>query len=157
MEETNVWTLKMVNSQETNGITDFVIILRNNSPTPTDSFKSRERSAAPVIGKIGIYAPLDSSGTGEIGFLLNRSYHRNGLVSEALLAVLGYLFEQKGVKSINTDVDPRNRASIGILEKHGFELTGGAERTMEIGGEWLDSEYRTLTRSRWERMQQSGS
>jgi RimJ/RimL family protein N-acetyltransferase len=169
----------MVNSKETNGITDFVIVLlregdgdgddilqqSSNSPRTTTTESSISRSTdsnAPAIGKIGIFSPLillesdfDSESlspakSGELGFLLNRTYHRRGLVSEALIAVLDYLFSRKGVDAITTDVDPRNQASIGILEKHGFVLTGRKERTWKVGGKWVDSEYRTLTRRGWE-------
>lgn len=53
--------------------------------------------------------------------------------------------------AITTDVDPRNEASIGVLEKFGFVLTGRAERTWEVGeGGWVGSEYRVLTREAWE-------
>jgi RimJ/RimL family protein N-acetyltransferase len=159
----------MVKSEETNGITDFVILLRDgapesistpqfgNAPATTDAVEPSHPNASPVIGKIGIYAPVDSSKSGEIGFLLRRSHQRKGLVSEALSAVIGYLFEQRGVEAITTDVDPRNGASIGILEKFGFVLTGRAKRTFEIGGEWVDSEFRTLMKSGWESRQRNGS
>jgi [ribosomal protein S5]-alanine N-acetyltransferase len=168
VKETKVWVSKMVDSREMNGLTDFVILLRDDTPDSTSTsrltttstainpVKTREPDTGPVIGKIGIYTPLGTSKSGEIGFLLNRSYHRRGLVSEALSAVLGYLFEQKGVQTITTDVDPRNGASIGILEKHGFVLTGTAPRTLEIGGEWVDSEYRALTKGSWESKRRTG-
>ncbi len=82
--------------------------------------------------------------------MLSRTYHRRGLASEALAAVLEYLFEERGVEGITTDVDPRNEASGGVLEKHGFAVTGRGERTWEIGGVWVDSEYRGLRRQGWE-------
>jgi [ribosomal protein S5]-alanine N-acetyltransferase len=153
MEETSAWLPKMVNSKETNGITDFVITLKDAAPQSTsklslDPARLPELHSGMVIGKIGIYAPLDSK-SGELGFMLNRGYHRRGLVSEALSVVLDYLFEQVGVEAISTDVDPRNEASIGILEKYGFVFTGSAEKTFEIGGEWVDSEFRTLTKQAW--------
>jgi RimJ/RimL family protein N-acetyltransferase len=158
----------MVDSKDTNGITDFLITLRDDAPkstpgalltritTSVDPVQSPPQ-VSPVIGKIGIYTPLDSSRSGEIGFLLNRSYHRKGLVSEALSAMLEYLFEHRDVETITTDVDPRNEACIGILEKHGFVLTGMATRTWQIGNEWVDSEYRTLTKCSWEKTRCSGS
>jgi RimJ/RimL family protein N-acetyltransferase len=158
----------MVDSKDTNGVTDFVITLRDEGSTATpralltctttsiDPVQSLTQ-VNPVIGKIGIHAPLDSSRCGEIGFLLNRSYHRRGLVSEALSAMLDYLFEHKDVETITTDMDPRNEACIGILEKYGFVLEGRTQLTWQIGNQWVDSEYRTLTRGRWEKNQGSGS
>ncbi|KAF7502663.1 hypothetical protein GJ744_005276 [Endocarpon pusillum] len=161
LEETNEWLAKMINSKKTNGITDFVITLRDSTPSytsisqprhvqiETDPIELSKTNVSPVIGKIGIYAPLDASKSGEIGFLLNRSYQGRGFGSEALTTVLHYLFEQKGAETITTDVDPRNGACISLLKKHGFVLTGIAKESYRIGEEWVDSEYRTLTRTGW--------
>ena len=158
----------MVDSKKTNGITDFVITLRDNAPPylstsqpkhveiENDPIELSKTNNSPVVGKIGIYAPLDACKSGEIGFLLNRSYQGRGFGSEVLTAVLHYLFEQKGVETITTDVDPRNGACISLLKKHGFVLTGHTKESYRIGEEWVDSEYRTLTRSGWDTMKTRG-
>lgn len=169
MEESNFWLSKMINSKETNGITDFVIMLRKDEPQP-DSVPRLTNSltasapvrlprliAGPVIGKIGIWKPLESSKSGEIGFLLHGSYHRRGLMSEALSALVGYLFEWMDVEVITTDVDPRNEACIGMLQKHGFVLTSHETRTWLNGSEWMDSDYLTLTQDIWKRRRGSQS
>lgn len=151
----------MVNSKKTNGITDFVITPRDNAPSylstsqpkhvqiETVPIELSKTNVSPVIGKIGIYAPLDACKSGEIGFLLNRSYQGRGFGSEALTAVLHYLFEQKGVETITTDVNPRNGVCISLLKKHVFVLMGIAKESYRIGEEWVDSEYRTLSRTGW--------
>ncbi|ERF76181.1 hypothetical protein EPUS_07381 [Endocarpon pusillum Z07020] len=151
LEETKEWLAKMVNSKKTNGITDFVITLRDNAPSylsisqpkhvqiETGPIELSKSNISPAIGKTGIFAPLDASMSGEIGFLLNRSYQGRGFGSEALTAVLRYLFEQKGVETITTDVDPRNGACISLLKKHGFVLTGIAKESYRIGEEWVDT------------------
>lgn len=51
--------------------------------------------------------------------------------------------------SITADADPRNGASVGILESMGFVKSGFAEKTYRIGDEWVDSDYLRLTRDEW--------
>jgi len=116
-------------SNEQNGCTDFVIVDSASPSLP--------------IGKIGIW-----SGN-EIGFILARSRWRQGIISEALSAVLPYYFEELEFETIVADADPRNDASIGILKKFGFVETGRREKTFEIAGVWVDSLDLTLTRADW--------
>jgi RimJ/RimL family protein N-acetyltransferase len=44
------------------------------------------------------------------------------------------------------DVDPRNVASLRVLDRLGFKETGRAERTFLLGDEWCDSVYLALQR-----------
>mgnify|MGYP003347797219 CR=1 FL=1 len=48
------------------------------------------------------------------------------------------------------DVDPRNKASIRLLERLGFAETHRAARTWLVGEEWCDSVYFALTREDWD-------
>jgi ribosomal-protein-alanine N-acetyltransferase len=111
-----------------NGRTDFIITLASTSA---------------AIGKIGIWQ--DS----EIGFMVARKYWRQGIVSEALLSLLPYFFEKMGYERITADADPRNDASIKILEKHNFKIVGTREKTFEINGVWVDSVDLELRREDW--------
>ena len=60
----------------------------------------------------------------EIGFALRRDYWRRGLMSEALPALLRFAFGTLGLHRIEADVDPRNTASIRLLERLGFQQEG---------------------------------
>jgi RimJ/RimL family protein N-acetyltransferase len=92
-----------------------------------------------VIGKIGIWQQA------EIGFILSRTFWRQGLATEALNAFIGYAFAG-ATFYLTADVDPRNRASLALLQRVGFAETGRAEQTWQIGGEWSDSVYLRLDR-----------
>ena len=128
IERTNEWISKMSESKQ-NGVTDFITTLQPDLLP---------------IGKIGVWQDL------EIGFLLSRQHWGKGLAKEALHAILPYLFTESGFESLTADIDPRNVASRGILEKMGFQEEAYVERTAEIGGEWVDSAYLRLTKERWE-------
>ena len=124
----------MVESEQ-NGTTEFVICLHENS----------ER----VIGKVGVWRDE------EIGFLLHRENWRKGIMREAVEALLGYLFAReedggRGFEFVVADADPRNEASVAFLLGLGFVVTGEAEKTIQVGREWVDSLYLGLRTEVWE-------
>jgi ribosomal-protein-alanine N-acetyltransferase len=51
------------------------------------------------------------------------------------------------VPQLTADLDPRNEASLRLLDKLGFQVTGQAERTFFTHGEWADSVYVACPRS----------
>ena len=93
-----------------------------------------------VIGKAGCYR------LPEIGYILHPDHWGCGYATEALRAVIPLVFGRHEVEAIKADIDPRNQASIRLLEKLGFTITGRAERTWEIGGQYYDSVYLELRR-----------
>ena len=96
-----------------------------------------------AIGKAGFYRMPD------IGYILHPDHQGQGFAFEALTAVIAHVFATGPVDTLTADVDPENAASIRLLERLGFQQTGSAERTWNIGGDWKDSLYYGLTRDRW--------
>lgn len=91
-----------------------------------------------VIGRVAFWQG------DEIGFFFDPAIWGKGYAREALAAFCAHGFASLGFKEIRADVDPDNAASLGVLERIGFQRTGFAERTIEIGGKWFDSVYLTL-------------
>ena len=91
-----------------------------------------------VIGKAGIWSAP------EIGFLLRRDQWRQGLMREALTALLPHFFDTMTLPRITADADPRNLACLHLLEGLGFRETHRARHTIMIGGQWCDSVYLAL-------------
>ena len=94
-----------------------------------------------VIGWAGCW------NTSEIGFILHPDYWRQGLATEALVAIIPNSFAKFQFPSIFAEVDPRNAASIGLLQKLGFSETHRVANTMKVGDEWCDSVYFSLARA----------
>lgn len=101
---------------------------------PVDSDDFIVTLGGTVIGKMGAWRLPD------FGYLLDPAYWGRGYASEALAAFLAHRRRQGG-QFLTADTDPRNTASIRLLQRHGFTETGRAERTWLIGGEWYDSIY----------------
>ncbi|PXW70637.1 ribosomal-protein-alanine N-acetyltransferase [Loktanella sp. PT4BL] len=93
-----------------------------------------------VIGTAGMHQ------ADEVGFILHPEYWRQGIISEAMGAIIPHLFAVTDHAQLTADADPRNSASVGILKSLGFKETHRAERTYCINGEWSDSVYFALQR-----------
>lgn len=95
-----------------------------------------------VIGKAGAWK------LPEVGFLLHPDHWGQGLATEAMAAVIAYVeAERPSVSGLTAEVDPRNAASLRVLEKLGFAESGRAERTLLWRDEWCDSVYLLRPRS----------
>jgi len=93
-----------------------------------------------VIGKAGCWR------LPEIGFILHPDYWHRGLAREAVGAAIDHAFAHFDIAAILADVDPRNIASLKLLEGLGFRETHRAARTFVVGDEHCDSVYLACAR-----------
>jgi RimJ/RimL family protein N-acetyltransferase len=82
----------------------------------------------------------------EIGYILHPDLWGQGLAFDAVQAVIFYLFAEHPLPALTAELDPRNVASLKLLQKLGFVETGRAERTLQWRDEWCDSIYMALLR-----------
>ena len=66
---------------------------------------------------------IDESGSSEIGYGIDDSYHGCGYATEAVTAAAGWALQQEKINCVTAEVDRENTASVRVLEKSGFELT----------------------------------
>ena len=66
---------------------------------------------------------------------------------EAMAAFLDHVFARDDVDRLIADVDPRNRASLALLARHGFVETGRAKATWHTHIGSCDSVYLELTKA----------
>jgi ribosomal-protein-alanine N-acetyltransferase len=93
-----------------------------------------------VIGDVGAGRLPD------FGFMIHPDYWGRGFATEASAAFIKYAFSDTAATQLLADVDPRNAASLRVLDRLGFKETGRAERTFLLGDEWCDSIYLALPR-----------
>lgn len=94
-----------------------------------------------VIGKAGAWQ------VPEVGFLLGPDHWGQGLAREAMTAVIAALEAEFPGAALTAEVDPRNAASLRLLDRLGFRETHRAERTLLWRDEWCDSIYLARPRS----------
>ena len=73
-----------------------------------------------LIGIIGHYRIQPENHRCEIGYMILPQYNGQGIVTEAIKAVLEYGFEDMNMHSIEAVIDPDNSASERVLQKNGF-------------------------------------
>ena len=67
---------------------------------------------------------LNSNGMVEIGYGIKKEYEGLGYMTEAVTAMARWAIEQTGVKYVEAETTPDNKASQRVLEKAGFHLNG---------------------------------
>lgn len=85
----------------------------------------------------------------EIGFALATAHQGQGLAREAVTLVLRHAFGTMRLYRIEADVDPRNAASLTLLERLGFRREGLLRSRFFVGGERCDSVILGLHREEW--------
>lgn len=73
------------------------------------------------IGAVSIY--LDDDLSGELGWIINKKYWRQGIAYEAAEALLDYSIRELKVKHFIAHCDTENTASWKIMEKLGMSRT----------------------------------
>jgi len=76
------------------------------------------------VGTIGLNNLSKGMKRAEIGFEIHPDFWRTGITSEAVNAVLQYSFTEMSLHRMGAVTFLDNVASIGLLEKHGFEQEG---------------------------------
>ena len=101
-----------------------------------------------LIGTVGYYRLKKEHHTGEVGYLLDPEHWGNGLMHEALGAVLACGFDRFRFHRVEAITDPRNTASRMVLERRGFRLEGLFKENFLWEGRFLDSAVYSLLNPR---------
>lgn len=85
-----------------------------------------------------------------LGYWMGKPYAGQGLMTEAVGAIIPFCFETLGLHRIHAAFLPGNTASRRVLEKNGFREEGFAENYLQIDGKWADHVLFGLTRERYD-------
>jgi [ribosomal protein S5]-alanine N-acetyltransferase len=77
-----------------------------------------------VVGSCGFLNLVAQHHRTDVGFELSKEYWGKGIASEALEAVTKYGFEQMNLQRIQALIEPPNRRSQKLVERHGFHREG---------------------------------
>lgn len=92
-----------------------------------------------VIGGIDVVKMFENTECCEIGYVLSKRFWNRGIMTEALHAVLEYLFDKVGFHRIQLGHVVENMASGKVMLKNGLQREGllrDAEKTTD--GKWHD-------------------
>ena len=77
-----------------------------------------------VIGNISVVRLIESIDAAEMGYCMSQAYWGQGLMPEALRAVMDYLFDVVGLNRVAACHDANNPKSGRVMEKAGMKLEG---------------------------------
>ena len=98
------------------------------------------------IGRFQMEEWSDENFRATVGYLLGKQYWGNGYATEALRAVIAYLFEQTTVNRIDTFAWAENIASTRVMEKAGMRLEGLARQRRFAKGAFRDVKFYAILR-----------
>ncbi|MCC8153373.1 MAG: GNAT family N-acetyltransferase [Tannerellaceae bacterium] len=91
-----------------------------------------------LIGDMGISFTGHEGMQAEIGYTLHPDFQGKGYATEAVNAMMEYLFIVLKKHRIIASVDPRNTASIRLLERLSFRKEAHFRESYFLRGEWTD-------------------
>jgi RimJ/RimL family protein N-acetyltransferase len=80
------------------------------------------------VGNCGFTGRPDTHGSVEIGYSLLAPHHGQGLGTELVSALVAWAFEAPRLERVLAETYPDLVASVRVLEKNGFQLTGRGSR-----------------------------
>ncbi|MDR2238541.1 MAG: GNAT family N-acetyltransferase [Chryseobacterium sp.] len=101
----------------------FILTIKENTQNNKSFYWGISLKDQPnLIGTICLWNFSDDRKTAEVGYELLPEYHRRGLMSEALVAVRDFSFNDLGLQEILAFTHPLNESSKVLLLKQGFSL-----------------------------------
>lgn len=92
----------------------WAIVLKENGPEP--------------IGSISVVKWTQDGAVPEIGYCMGRRWWHRGIMAETLNAVIGFLFDQVGVRQVFAEHDVSNPHSGDVMRKCGMTFEGVREK-----------------------------
>lgn len=76
------------------------------------------------IGSISVVSQNADIGKAEVGYCIGQRWWHQGIMTEALQAVIDFLFDEVGMNRIEARHDPRNPHSGSVMRKCGMQYEG---------------------------------
>ena len=109
-EITNLVLSSWIDDYQKKDFYQWAIVPKNNSDRP--------------IGSISVIRMEEQEGCCEIGYCIGRNWWHRGITTEALDAVIAFLFREVDVRRVEARHDPNNPHSGGVMRKCGMTYEG---------------------------------
>src|SRR6266700_782307 len=103
-----------------------------------------------VLGSCGFHHFDAGFHRAETGYELNRAYWRQGMMTEAMSAILTYGFDFLGLHRVEAIIDMANEQSKGLLLKLGFTYEGNLRQRYFFRDRFEDEHYFGLLKDEWQ-------
>jgi len=127
--------------------------LRRSRQGTVVSYLIRRRDTGELVGVVSLSEIVRGVfQSGYLGFYVHAGHARQGFMAEGLRAVVGRAFRVHRLHRVEANIQPGNRASLGLVKALGFRQEGFSPRYLKIGGRWRDHERWAATRETWPRV-----
>lgn len=99
------------------------------------------------VGSISVVGIKEEISMMHIGYCIGKDWWHQGITSEALKAVMGFLFDVVGANRLEARHDPRNPHSGGVMKKCGMQYEGTLRSSDRNNQGICDACYYALLRS----------
>ncbi len=107
------------------------------------------RGTGELIGDCASGTDATDPRQAEIGFTLRPEFQGQGYATEAARLLLGYLFGARSKHRVTARCDPRNAASVAVLERLGMRREGYLRESTWAKGEWTDDLLYAMLDREW--------
>ena len=115
-----------------------------------DSYQWIIEYGGEAIGSIAVVSQSDKIGKAEIGYCMGQRWWHRDIMSEALAAVMDYLFTEVGMQRIESRHDPRNPHSGAVMRKCGMTFEGTLRRSDWNNQGICDASHYSILREEYE-------
>ena len=110
----------------------------------------RLRESEILVGDIGIHFLPPHNQQAEIGYMVLEAHQGKGYASEAIKAVLNFLFGTYQKHRVTAAVDPDNEASVRLLRRLGMRQEAHHLKSYWMDGRWTDDMIFAILQEEWE-------
>ena len=105
-----------------------------------------------VVGTIDVVKLNIDIKSAEIGYCMSKKYWNQGIMTEALIAIQDFLFQEVGLNRIEAYHDTRNPASGKVMEKAGMSFEGTKRQgARDNKGNLCNMSIYAILKSDWEK------
>ena len=126
-----------------------MIKFQEESPRVNFEFAIVLKASGKVIGGCGLRLGNAIDKVGDIGYVLNRKFWGQGIMTEAVALLLRFGFEDLGLHRITAMTRPKNLGSQRVLTKSGFRHEGTFLENKFYKNKFNDSAYYAILKSEW--------
>ncbi len=99
------------------------------------------RGSGDLVGAIHLNHIIPGALQGAfLGYYAFAPHAGKGLMREGMRLVLKHAFEKLKLHRLEANIQPKNHASLRLVQSCGFEREGFSRRYLKVGGRWRDHE-----------------
>lgn len=103
-----------------------------------------------LVGDCAIRLKEYDARIAEVGITISHLAQKNGFAKEAMLGILAFLFDEKGIHRVVETVDAENTASIHLMNSIGFRQEGHFIENIFFKGKWGSEFQYAMLKREWD-------